>query len=96
MSAACECGRAEVFREPTVLHAVSVILVHNHPSGDPRPSPQDVTVTRILEEAGALLQIKLLDHVIIGQNSYVILNREGYGFGRKPPKATSSAKSTAA
>lgn len=84
---------AEVFREPAVLHAVSVILVHNHPSGDPRPSPQDISVTRILEDAGALLEIKLLDHVIIGQNTYVSLNREGYGFGRKSPKVTSPSKS---
>jgi hypothetical protein len=42
-----------------------------------------------------LLQIKLLDHVIIGQDSYLSLNREGYGFGRKPPKATNSRKSAA-
>ncbi len=83
---------AEVFREPTVLHAVSVILVHNHPSGDPHPSPQDIAVTRALEQAGTLLDIRVLDHVIVGQNSYVSLNREGYGFARKSPKTTNPLK----
>ena len=83
---------AEVFREPAVLHATSVILVHNHPSGDPHPSPQDVQVTRELEEAGALLDIKVLDHLIIGQNAYVSLSREGYGFGAKTRKLPKLSK----
>jgi DNA repair protein RadC len=68
----------EVFREPIVLRATSVILVHNHPSGDARPSPQDVAVTQKLAEAAAILQLSLLDHVIIGQNSYISMKREGY------------------
>jgi len=73
---------SEVFREPVVLEATSVILVHNHPSGDPRPSPQDVAVTRDLIAAGELLGIAVLDHVVIGQGGFVSMQREGYGFRR--------------
>jgi DNA repair protein RadC len=69
---------AEVFREPVVLEAVSVILVHNHPSGDPRPSPQDIAITGDLVAAGELLDITVLDHVIIGQDTYFSLKKEGY------------------
>jgi DNA repair protein RadC len=75
---------ADVFREPVVLKATSVILVHNHPSGDPRPSPQDVAVTTDLIAAADLLGVALLDHIVIGQNSFVSLKREGLAF----PKPT--------
>lgn len=68
---------AEVFREPVVLDATSVIFAHNHPSGDPRPSPQDVAVTRDLVAAGELLGIDVLDHVVLGQGAFVSLHREG-------------------
>jgi len=71
---------AEVFREPVLQKATSVILVHNHPSGDPRPSPQDVAVTKVLVAAGDLLGLEVLDHVVIGQNRWVSLRREGLGF----------------
>ncbi|MGE5597041.1 MAG: RadC family protein [Hyphomicrobiales bacterium] len=74
---------AEVFREPIVLEATSVILVHNHPSGDPAPSPQDVAVTRDLVAAGQLLGIEVLDHVIVGQSRFVSMQREGLGFGKR-------------
>lgn len=74
---------ADVYREPMVLEAVSIVLVHNHPSGDAQPSAQDVAVTRRLEEAGVLLEIKLLDHVIIGLNSWVSLQRDGFAFQKK-------------
>lgn len=70
---------AEVFREPVVLEATSAILVHNHPSGDPRPSPQDVAVTRDLVAAGELLGISVLDHVVIGQGKFASLQREVSG-----------------
>ncbi len=73
---------AEVFREAIVLDALSVVLAHNHPSGDPRPSPQDVAVTKALIAAGALLDLQVLDHVVIGQNSWVSLRREGLAFGK--------------
>lgn len=68
---------ADVFREPIVLDATSVIVAHNHPSGDPAPSRQDIEVTRELVAAGELLGISVQDHVIIGQNQFVSLHREG-------------------
>jgi DNA repair protein RadC len=77
---------AEVFREAVVLEAASIILAHNHPSGDPRPSAQDVAITKTLIAAGELLDIDVLDHVVIGQNRFVSLQLEGYGFERKRGK----------
>jgi DNA repair protein RadC len=57
---------AEIYREAITRNAPAIILVHNHPSGDPTPSPEDVQLTRTLIEAGRLLDIILLDHLIIG------------------------------
>ena len=57
---------AEVYRDAVRNNAAAIIVVHNHPSGDPTPSPQDVALTRALAEAGRLLDLPLLDHVIIG------------------------------
>jgi DNA repair protein RadC len=71
---------AEVFREAIMLHAVSVILVHNHPSGDPRPSTQDVALTRQIIKAGDLLDIIVLDHVILAGQAFLSLKRDGYAF----------------
>ncbi len=71
---------AEVYREAIVLNAAALVVAHNHPSGDPRPSPADVTVTKGLIAAGELLGIALVDHVIVGENSYVSMQREGYAF----------------
>ena len=68
---------ADVFREPIVLEATSVIVAHNHPSGDPAPSRQDIEVTQELVAAGELLGITVQDHVIIGQRRFVSLHREG-------------------
>ncbi len=68
---------AEVFREAIRENAAAVIAVHNHPSGDPTPSPQDVALTRTLAEAGKLLEIPLLDHVIIGLGRWVSLKERG-------------------
>jgi len=56
----------EVFKAAILANAASLILGHNHPSGDPAPSPEDIAVTRRISEAGELLGIELLDHVIIG------------------------------
>lgn len=74
---------AEVFRGAVILEAPSVVLVHNHPSGDPRPSPQDIVTTKGLVAAGTLLDIHILDHVIIGQGRYLSMQREGYAFTEK-------------
>lgn len=70
-------GVKEFFKEPVREGCASVIAVHNHPSGDPTPSPDDFHVTRVLAEAGKLLEIPLLDHVIIGENSYTSMQRLG-------------------
>ena len=61
---------AEVFRKPLLLNAASMILVHNHPSGDPVPSAADIVTTRNIIAAGKSLELPLLDHVIIGQGSF--------------------------
>ncbi len=68
---------AEVFREAIRENAAAIIAVHNHPSGDPTPSPQDVALTRTLVQAGQLLDIPLLDHVIIGMGRWVSLKEQG-------------------
>jgi DNA repair protein RadC len=73
---------AEVYREAVRFNAVAVIVVHNHPSGDPTPSSADVALTAELEEAGRLLDIDLLDHLVIGRGTHVSLRRLGLGFGR--------------
>ena len=68
---------AEVLR-PAVIEAVpSIIVCHNHPSGDPTPSPEDVACTRDLTQAGKLLGIELLDHVVIGGEKFVSLKERG-------------------
>lgn len=74
----------EVFQEAVRSNCPAVILVHNHPSGDPTPSPEDVEVTRRLVEAGKLLDIEVLDHVVIGQSAqgaFVSLKERRLGFG---------------
>jgi DNA repair protein RadC len=70
----------EVLREAVRQNAPSVILVHNHPSGDPSPSPDDVNMTRAVVEAGKLLDIEVLDHVVIGDRRYASLKQLGLGF----------------
>lgn len=67
----------ELFRQVIHYSAASVILVHNHPSGDPTPSSEDIGLTRKLMDAGELLEIPVLDHVIIGDNKYVSLKEKG-------------------
>ena len=70
----------EVFREAIRANCAAIIVVHNHPSGDPTPSPEDVQVTETLVAAGKLLDIEVLDHVVIGRNRYVSLKERGLGF----------------
>lgn len=71
---------SEVFREAIRSNSASIAVVHNHPSGDPTPSPEDVRVTEMIAEAGALLDIDVLDHLIIGRNRFVSLKERGLGF----------------
>ncbi len=73
----------EVFREAIKAGAAGMIVVHNHPSGDPSPSPEDLAVTRNLIEAGRLLDIPVLDHVVIGRGRFVSLREQGLGFAEK-------------
>ena len=72
---------AEVFRPAVQANAPSIIVVHNHPSGDPSPSSQDVDITKELITAGKLLGIDLLDHVVLGSaNRFVSLNERRLAF----------------
>ena len=71
---------AEVFREAIRRNAASIIVVHNHPSGDPTPSPEDVPVTRCIISSGKLLDIEVLDHLVIGQQRFVSLKERGLAF----------------
>ncbi|MBP9041589.1 MAG: DNA repair protein RadC [Anaerolineaceae bacterium] len=73
---------AELFKGAIQRNAASVILVHNHPSGDPTPSPEDMTLTRLAVEAGKLMDIEVLDHLVIGQGTYVSMKEKGLGFSQ--------------
>ena len=68
----------EVFKEAIKRSSASIICAHNHPSGDPSPSSQDIQLTHRLEEAGELIGIKVIDHVIIGDEKFVSLKEKGY------------------
>jgi len=67
----------EVFKPAILTSSAGIILVHNHPSGDPTPSRQDIEITRRLVEAGKILGIEVLDHVVIGNNEYKSLKALG-------------------
>jgi len=69
---------AEIYREAITRNSPSIIIAHNHPSGDPTPSPEDVELTRTLAAAGRLLDITLVDHLIIGQQQWVSLRDQGF------------------
>jgi DNA repair protein RadC len=70
----------ELFKAAIRSNAAAVIIAHNHPSGDPAPSPEDVNVTREIVKAGKLLNIDVLDHIIIGRQKFVSLKERGLGF----------------
>jgi DNA repair protein RadC len=70
----------EVFREAVRRNCAALIVAHNHPSGDPAPSTEDVNVTRQLVDAGELLDIEVLDHLVIGHGQYVSMKERGLGF----------------
>lgn len=67
----------EVFQKALLANAVSIILMHNHPSGDPTPSRQDIEVTKRTSEAGTLIGVELLDHIVVG-DWYCSLKEKGY------------------
>ena len=68
----------EVFRIAVAFSASAIILMHNHPSGEPEPSAADIQVTRDLVRAGQILKIQVLDHVIVGRNRHCSLRELGY------------------
>jgi len=70
----------EIFREAVRANASGVIVAHNHPSGDPTPSAEDIAVTRAIVQAGKMLDVDVLDHLVIGQGRWVSLKERGLGF----------------
>ncbi|KAF0111582.1 MAG: DNA repair protein RadC [Chloroflexi bacterium] len=70
----------ELFRGALQRSAAAIILAHNHPSGDATPSPEDVALTRAVVEAGKLLDVDVLDHLVIGNNCFVSMKEKGLGF----------------
>jgi len=71
----------ELFKSAIRRNAAAIIVIHNHPSGDPTPSPDDVALTRVIVQAGKLLDIDVLDHLVIGRGKFVSLKERGLGFG---------------
>lgn len=70
----------EVFREAIRLNASGLVLGHVHPSGDPTPSPEDIAVTRHVNQIAKLLELTLADHIIVGRDAWVSLRERGMGF----------------
>lgn len=71
-------GTREVMQKALLANAVCIALIHNHPSGDPTPSREDVQVTKRLVDAGNILGIQVLDHIVIGRPGYSSLKEKGY------------------
>ena len=70
----------EVFKPALQRNAASVLVAHNHPSSDPTPSPEDVTVTRAIVQAGKLLDVSVVDHIVCGLSCWISLKEKGLGF----------------
>jgi DNA repair protein RadC len=70
----------ELFKPALQRNAASILIAHNHPSTDPTPSPEDISVTRAIVEAGKILDISVLDHLVIGLSRWVSLKEKGLGF----------------
>ena len=68
----------EIFQKALMLGAVNIVLIHNHPSGDPTPSAEDIALTKLIKEGGDLLHIYLRDHVVIAESTYCSIMCEGY------------------
>ena len=77
MLSSCPIHQREVFKPAILANAAGIILVHNHPSGDPNPSQDDLLLTSRLREAGEVLGIQVIDHVILGYANYVSLKERG-------------------
>ncbi len=71
-------GIREMFQKALLANAVNIVLMHNHPSGDPKPSRQDIDITKRAIEAGNILGVDVLDHIIIGNPGYTSLKDKGY------------------
>jgi DNA repair protein RadC len=67
----------EIYKRAIMANASSIILAHNHPSGDPTPSQEDIEITKRIAEAGRILGIELHDHIVIGENTYISLKEKG-------------------
>jgi len=70
----------ELFKGAILSNASGIIVAHNHPSGDPSPSPEDVAITRSIVSAGEMLDIEVLDHIILGNKRWISLKERGLGF----------------
>ncbi|PKO16830.1 MAG: hypothetical protein CVU39_06335 [Chloroflexi bacterium HGW-Chloroflexi-10] len=70
----------ELFKEAIRRNSAAILLIHNHPSGDPSPSPEDIAMTRAAVQAGKLLDVEVLDHIVIGRGRHVSLKEKGLGF----------------
>lgn len=74
---ACIVSPRDIFQRALLVNAANIILAHNHPSGDPTPSIEDITVTKSIDDAGKIMGINLIDHIIIGEEKYVSLKEKG-------------------
>ena len=70
----------ELFKAAVRRNSAALVVVHNHPSGDPTPSPDDIALTRAIVQAGRLLDIEVLDHLVVGRGRFVSLKERGLGF----------------
>lgn len=68
----------EVFKTAVMSNAASIIVAHNHPSGDTTPSKEDINITERLKKSGEIIGVALLDHLIVGNNTYLSLKEDGY------------------
>ncbi|MBN1057075.1 JAB domain-containing protein [Clostridium botulinum] len=67
----------EVFKTAIVSNSASILIAHNHPSGNTTPSKEDINITERIKKSGEIIGIKMIDHIIIGENSYISLKEEG-------------------
>lgn len=72
---------SEIFRPAILCNSAAIIVAHNHPSGDPMPSIEDLNATQHIVQAGAILDIVVADHLVIGHNTFVSLREQKLGFG---------------